>query len=199
MRKVRLILGSQSRNRREILDMVGLKYEVIKSLEEENSTKTNPQEYVSELSKIKARSVENQLNGKGIIITADTVIALDGKMYEKPKSKEEAELFMRKVSGATTYATTGVTIKDLYQNKKITFSEQTEVKFRKLSQSEITWYINNEENLLNICGYVIKGKAALFIESINGDFNNAIGLPISRVLEELKKLGYEISDFELKK
>lgn len=199
MNKIKLILGSQSKNRREILDMVGLSYEVITSKEEENSSKSDPKEYVAELSQIKAKSVQEQISEKAIIITADEVIVCNGKIHEKPKSKEEATAFMREISGNVTYATTGVTIKDLYQDKEVTFTEQTEIRFRELTDAEITWYIDNEESLLNRCGYVIKGKAAIFIENVNGDYNNALGLPISRIFEELKKLGYEPTDFELKK
>ena len=122
--KIKIILASSSKTRQNIIKSIGLKYEVVKSLVEEKSDSKNPSEYVKDLSRDKANSVANQITEKAIIISADTVIYMDGKIYEKPKNKEEAFQNLKEMSGKVTYATTGVTIKDLYQDKEITFAEK---------------------------------------------------------------------------
>lgn len=194
---MKLILASGSKQRKDIFDMIGLKYEVITSLDEEKSSATNPETYVKELSKGKADSVEKQLNEKAIIIAADTVIYMNGKIYEKPKNKEEAFNSMKEMSGKVTYAVTGVTIKDLYQNKEIYFSDTAEVWIRKINDEDIKWYVDNDKNILDRSGYAMLGKAAIFLEKVNGDYNTVFGISPSKVYEKLQELGYKISDFEL--
>lgn len=194
---MKLILASSSKQRREILNNLGLKYEVVKSLVEESSSNTDPCEYVKDLSRDKANSVAGQVKEKAVIIAADSIIYMEGKIYEKPKNKEEAFENMKKMSGKLTYAITGVTIKDLYQDKEICFSDTTKVYLKEMSDEEIRWYVKNERDLLNRGGYVIQGKASIFLDKVIGDYNTLFGISPSKVYDALKKLGYNISDFEL--
>lgn len=194
---MKLILASSSKQRREILNNLGLKYEIVKSLVEESSSNTDPCEYVKDLSKDKANSVVEQVKEKAVIIAADSIIYMDGKIYEKPQNKEEAFENMKKMSGKLTYAITGVTIKDLYQDKEICFSDTTKVSLKEMSDEEIRWYVENEKDLLNRGGYAIQGKASIFLDKVIGDYNTLFGISPSKVYDELKKLGYKISDFEL--
>ena len=192
-----LILASSSNPRQDIFKNIGWKYEVVKSLEKEKSESTNPSEYVKDLSRDKANSVAGQINKKAIIVSADTVIYMDGKIYEKPKSKEEAYQNMKEMSGKCTFAITGVTIKDLYQDKEICFSDIAEVYIKKISDDDIKWYVENEENILNRSGYAMLGKASLFLEKVNGDYNTLFGISPSKLYDKFKELGYKLSDFEL--
>ena len=194
---MKLILASSSKQRREILNNLGLKYEVVKSLVEESSLNTDPCEYVKDLSRDKANSVAGQVKEKAVIIAADSIIYMDGKIYEKPKNKEEAFENMKKMSGKLTYAITGVTIKDLYQDKEICFSDTTKVYLKEMSDEEIRWYVKNEKDLLNRGGYAIQGKASIFLDKVIGDYNTLFSISPSKVYDALKKLGYNISDFEL--
>lgn len=198
-RKIRLILASGSKNRQDIFKMIGWKFEVIKSLVEEQSNATSPEEYVKDLSKDKASSVASQVKDKAVIVAADTIIYMNGKIFEKPKSKEEAFQNIKEMSGKVTYAVTGVTIKDLYQNKEVSFSDTAEVYIREVNDDEIKWYIENEETVLDRCGYAMLGKAALFLDKVNGDYNTLLGISPSKLYEKFKQLGYTISDFELEK
>ena len=100
--KLKLILASGSKQRQDIFKNIGLKYEVIKSVVEEKSDSTEPSEYVKDLSKDKAKSVASQINEKAIIIAADSIIYMNGKIYEKPKSKEEAYQNLKEMSGKVT-------------------------------------------------------------------------------------------------
>lgn len=195
---MKLILASSSKQRQNIFDMIRWKYEVVKSLVDEKSMSNNPNIYVKELSTDKANSVASQIDEKAIIVAADTVIYMNGKIYEKPKNKEEAFQNLKEMSGQVTYAITGVTIKDTYQNKEICFSDTAEVYFRKISEEEIKWYVENEENLLYISGYALLGKASIFLDKINGDYNTVFGISPSKLFEKFKDLGYKLSDFELK-
>ena len=194
---MKLILASTSKQRQDILKMIGLKYEIVKSLVEEESSETDPKEYVKELSRNKAKSVESQIKEKAIIVAADTVIYMDGKIYEKPKSKEEAFNNLKEMSGKITYSITGVTIKDLYQNKEICFADSVEVHLRKISSEDIKWYVENDKDIFDRCGYSILGKAAIFLDKVNGDYNTLFGISPSKLYEKFQELGYKISDFEL--
>lgn len=196
MEKVKVILASGSKQRQDILKMIGLKYEVVTSAVDENSTKENPYEYVEELSKGKAESVAEQIDEKAIIISADTIVYFDGKKYEKPKTKEEVFKNMKDMSNKVNKIITGITIKDLYKDKTITFSSSTDVKFRELTDEEINWYVEEEKRIFKCCGYVPLGKAAIFLDSVNGDYNTMFGISPSLVFSKLKELGYSISNFE---
>lgn len=192
---MKLILASNSKTRKEVLDKVGLKYEVCPSNIEEHSTELDPKEYVMDLSRQKAQAVASNVN-EGIILSADSIIYIDGKKLEKPKTKKSAKDMLKLLSGRVNYAVTGVTIVDKYQNKLITFNEVTEVYFDDMSDEEMDWYIENEQFIFERCGYSIAGKSAIYITKINGDYYNILGMPISRVYKELHKLGYNLSDFE---
>lgn len=194
--KLNIILSSSSKVRQNIFKSLGIKFNVVTSNVEEKSLKTEPHEYVEELSKNKANSVSSQIRKKAIIIAADTIIYMDGKIYEKPKSKEEAYENIKEMSGNLTYAITGVTILDLYQNKEICFSDTAKVYIKKITDEDIKWYVENEENILNYAGYAMLGKMALFLDKIEGDFNTLFGISPSKIYDKLKELGYSISDFE---
>lgn len=195
--KLKLILASSSKQRQDIFKNIGLKYEVIKSLVEEKSNSTDPSEYVKDLSKDKANSVASQINEKAIIIAADSIIYMNGKIYEKPKSKEEAYQNLKEMSGKITYAVTGVAIKDLYKNREVCFSDTAEVHIKEISEEDIKWYVENEKDILNRCGYAMLGKASIFLKKVNGDYNTLFGISPSKMYDKLKELGYKISDFEL--
>lgn len=194
-KKMKLILASNSRTRKEILGKLGIEFEVIPSNVEEKTSKNNPHDYCLDLSYQKAKSVALKLS-EGIVLGADSIAYIDGKILEKPKTKEEAKAMLKLLTNKKNYAITGVTIIDLYQNKEISFYEETEVYIDDLNDEEINWYVENEQFIFERAGYSLAGKTALFVPKINGDYYNVLGLPISRIYKELKKLGYKLSDFK---
>lgn len=195
---MRLILASGSKQRQDIFKMVGWKYEVIKSLVDEDSKEKDPKEYVKELSRNKANFVAGQIEGEALIVAADTIIYMDGKIYEKPKSKEEAFNNIKDMLGKTTYAITGITIKDLYQNKEICYADTAEIVLKdNITDEDIKWYVEKEDRLLQISGYAMLGKGAIFLDKVNGDYNTLFGISPSSIYEKFKELGYKASDFEL--
>ena len=191
----KLILASGSKWRKQLLEISGFKCEAIPSNCDENIEYTNPNNYVLELSKEKAEDVASRCT-EGIIIAADTIGHLDNKRFEKPKDRAEAFNFMRELSGKTNDFVTGVTIIDLYQNKKVSFIDGVKVKLQELTDDEINWYVDNQPNIYDCAGYVADECAALFIEQLVGDYKSMVGLPINKIYNELKKLGYSMNDFE---
>ena len=195
---MKLILASNSKQRQDIFDQIGLEYEIMLSDEKEFSESDNPDDYVKDLSVVKANSVASKLKEGAIIISADTIIYMDGKIYEKPKTKKEAFNNIKEMCGKVTYAYTGVTIKDLYTNQQLTFCDVCKVYINNVSDDDIKWYVENEENILKRCGYAILGKACLFLDKVEGDYNSLFGISPSKVYGKLKELGYKITDFDLK-
>lgn len=196
---MRIILASSSKQRQDIFNMIGLKYDVIISNEPEECNQTSPNKYVEELSLNKAKNVKKQINSKAIIISADTIIYSNNKIYEKPKSKNEAYLNLKELSNNKCTAYTGITLIDLYKEKIICSSSKVDVYFNEVKDEEIEWYVNNEEKIFNCCGFVPLGKASLFIEKIEGDYNTLLGISPSMVYNKLKELGYSVTDFNFEK
>jgi len=196
---MRIILASASKQRQDIFNMIGLKYDVIISDVPEESNQTEPDKYVEELSLNKAKSVKKQIKDKAIIISADTIIYSNNKIYEKPKSKEEAYSNLKELSNNKCTAYTGITLIDLYKEKVICSSSKVNVYFNEIKDEEAEWYVNNEEKIFKCCGFVPLGKAALFINKIEGDYNTLLGISPSIVYNKLKELGYSVNDLWFEK
>ena len=196
---MRIILASASKQRQDIFNMIGLKYDVITSDVPEESNQTEPDKYVEELSLNKAKSVKKQIKDKAIIISADTIIYSNNKIYEKPKSKEEAYSNLKELSNNKCTAYTGITLMDLYKEKVICSSSKVNVYFNEIKDEEAEWYVNNEEKIFKCCGFVPLGKAALFINRIEGDYNTLLGISPSIVYNKLKELGYSVNDLGFEK
>lgn len=196
---MRIILASASKQRQDIFNMIGLKYDVIISDVPEESNQTEPDKYVEELSLNKAKSVKKQIKDKAMIISADTIIYSNNKIYEKPKSKEEAYSNLKELSNNKCTAYTGITLIDLYKEKVICSSSKVNVYFNEIKDEEAEWYVNNEEKIFKCCGFVPLGKAALFINKIEGDYNTLLGISPSIVYNKLKELGYSVNDLAFEK
>ena len=196
---INLILASGSKQRKEIFDCMGLKYKVIKSNIAESSMQIEPDKYVMELSLNKANAVESIVREKSLIIACDSIIYMNNKKYEKPKTKAQAFNNIIEMKGKSTHAYTGVTIIDTYKNKTITYFDKAELILRNdINKEEIQWYVDNEENILERCGYTLLGKGIIFIDKVIGDYNTIFGISASSLIKHINKLGYSIKDFELK-
>ena len=199
---MRIILASASPRRKELLSNMGLNYEIIVSDCEEVTEKTKPCDIVSELSKMKALNVFEKVEGEifedTLIIAADTLVFLNDEHLGKPADKEDAKRMIRKLSGCVHTVITGVTVikacadgaKELKKQEIVNFEEITEVYVSKLSESEIEWYVSTGEPMDKAGSYAIQGRFAKFITRINGDYSNVVGLPVSKLYEELKTRGW---------
>lgn len=194
---MKIILASNSKTRKKILDSLNIKYDVIVSDKEEIANDSDPRKYVEELSKLKARSVSEKIDRSNvIIIAADSIIYKDGKIYQKPKSIEEAMENLREFSNCKNQGITGVTIIDMSNRRNVTFSCVTDVYFKRICEEDIKWYVKHEKDLLKKAGYSLEGTISLFVEKIEGDFYNVLGLPLGMLYTKLNELGYSLDDFE---
>lgn len=194
---MKIILASNSKTRKKILDSLNIKYDVIVSDKEEVADNSDPRKYVEELSKVKAKSVSEKIDRSDvIIIAADSIIYKDSKIYQKPKSIEEAMENLREFSNCKNQGITGVTIIDMSNRRNVTFSCVTDVYFKRICEEDIKWYVKHEKDLLKKAGYSLEGTISLFVEKIEGDFYNVLGLPLGMLYTKLNELGYRLDDFE---
>ena len=183
----RIILASSSPRRKEILEITGLVFEVIPSNYEENmNNDIPPVELAKELSKGKAEKVAMK-HDNAIVIGADTFIALGNEVLGKPQNESDAIAMLQRLSGNSHSVITGLTIIDSSSDKTISEAVETKVYFKKLSNAEIQAYVSSGEPMGKAGSYAIQGLGSIFIEKIEGDYFNVKGLPLSNLVEKLKK------------
>ncbi|WP_067727668.1 Maf family protein [Oceanobacillus damuensis] len=179
-----LILASSSPRRQEILNQIQLPFSIRKPSTDESQVTTNdPAEKVSQLALLKGRNVSID-NKDEIILSADTIVSHNQKIYEKPKDKEEAYQMISALSGSIHEVFTGVMIRSI--NDRKVFVERTKVEFWPLSEEEIEWYLSTDDPYDKAGAYGIQSVGAMFVKQIIGDYYNVVGLPISRVVRELR-------------
>lgn len=189
MEKKKIILASASPRRRELLEQAGLVYEVKPSQVDENVIFEKPSLVVEDLAARKAGDVAKEVRD-GIVIGADTVVALDDEILGKPKDEEDALRMLSAMQGREHEVYTGVSIvvKEEGEEKEVqTFSVGTKVFMYPLKEKEIRAYIATREPYDKAGAYGIQGRAAVFIEKIEGDYNNVVGLPLARVYRAISK------------
>lgn len=202
-----IILASQSPRRKELLEQIGLEFEICPAKGEEIITKTIPEEVVMELSKQKAEEVAALVSSFGeshkeittpsdiLVIGADTVVAYDGEILGKPEDEADAKRMLTMLAGNTHSVFTGVTLVLIDKSGRageLVFYEKTDVKMHAMTEKEIDRYIATGEPMDKAGSYGIQGKCAIHIEKIDGDYNNVVGLPIARIYQELKNIGIDI-------
>lgn len=183
-----IILASGSPRRRELLKLITDEFKVVVSDADESlKSITTPKETVEILSQRKAESVLKLVDLQNdIIIAADTVVAINNEILGKPENRDNAFEMLKKLSGKVHSVYTGVTVIKNEINK--VFSVKSEVEFFELSDSEIECYLDTGEYADKAGSYGIQGYGALFVKSINGDYNNIVGLPVSTLSRVLKKM-----------
>lgn len=186
----KLILASSSPRRQELLEQVQIPFTVrTKAVDESLIQSIDPLEKVRKLSKVKGRAVP--LNSdQEVILSADTLISFEGKILEKPKTKEEAYEMIASMSGKTHEVLTGVTLRR--KDKEETFVERTKVEFWPLREEEIIAYINTDEPYDKAGAYGIQSLGAIFVKQLIGDFYNVMGLPLSRVVRKLREFDIQV-------
>ncbi len=193
-----LILASASPRRRELLEQIGLHPAVVPASVDEAMEGGTPGEIVSSLSSRKAAAAAAGFHGGEVILGADTVVVLDGEILGKPRTHEEAADMIRRLQGKTHEVYTGVTLIRTAggpgrgtSEARVTFAERTLVRVYPMTEEEIGLYANSGEPMDKAGAYGIQGPFAAFIEGIDGDYTNVVGLPVGKVFQELKKLAPE--------
>ena len=190
-----MILASNSQRRQEILKDAGFNFKVITSNIEETSDKKIITERILDIAEKKLEQIAKNNKNK-FILAADTVVELNGKIFGKPKNREEAFSFLKTLSGQIHRVITAYVFKNISKNILIKEIVVSEVKFFDLDDETINWYLDTGEPFDKEGAYGIQGKGRALVEKINGDYFSIMGFPISNFLENLRKIGYKISQID---
>lgn len=194
---VRVILASGSPRRKELLEQVDVSFEISVAQGEEIITKKVPWEIVEELSLQKATEVAERYSAgqedteQTVIIGADTIVAYGEEIMGKPKSEEMAKEMLQKLQGDSHQVYTGVTLIIITAEGRqvVTFHEKTDVEMYPMTETQIEAYVATKEPMDKAGSYAIQGRCAAYVKGICGDYNNVVGLPVARLMQELFKLG----------
>lgn len=182
-----LILGSASPRRKELLKHAYLNFEIITSDLEEISHFEKPVEIVKDLALQKAKHVFEACNKKNpFVIGADTIVVIDEKILGKPNSREDAKEMLLSLSNKTHHVYTGVAF--VWDGKECVFYDSTQVSFCHIDNDLLNFYLDTGESMDKAGSYGIQGAALGFIDRVNGSYSNVVGLPVDKVLLNLKKV-----------
>lgn len=190
----RVILASASPRRKELLEQIGIIYEVMPSGADEDTKEELPEDMVCELSLRKASDIHARLEEQGedgyTVVGADTVVSFRGMVMGKPKDEEDARRMLAVLQGNVHQVYTGVTLCIKEQGEPVrfrTFYEKTDVTMYPMSEEEIKDYVATGEPMDKAGAYAVQGRCAAYIQGICGDYNNVVGLPVGRLWQELKQ------------
>lgn len=187
-----LILASSSPRRQDLLNSLGLSFEVIiKPVSEDVPPDTEPYRVVELLAERKARAVADE-RSLGLVIGSDTIVAYQNKILGKPKDEAHAREMLHMLQGSTHDVYSGVAVIDCQTKRTIVTHQRTKVKFKSLSADEINTYIASGEPFGKAGAYAIQGLASVFIEGIEGCYSNVVGLPLERLADVLKRFDYNV-------
>jgi len=188
---MKLILASASPRRAQILHDAGFSFQTISSAVDETPIPNeSPSDIVQRLADAKAELIAARAVGPAIIIAADTVVTLDGRLFGKPRSTDDARHMLEQLSGRTHSVLTAVTLIRLPDAERRSFVESTLVHFAPLSADDISRYLATGEPHDKAGAYAIQGQAGRFILRIEGDYLNVVGLPLARTTQALHDLGF---------
>lgn len=183
----RFVLASQSPRRKEILEDLGLNIRQLPSMEDETKTDClSPEEYVMQTALLKGAGVAKTLESGYIVISADTVVVSEGKVLGKPKDEEDALNMLMSLSGKWHSVYTGYCAIDTDNANSCSKYECTRVKFIDFTEKEARKYVASGECMDKAGSYGIQGKGRLFVERIDGDYFNVVGLPVCALAKMLK-------------
>lgn len=189
---MKLILASKSPRRKEILENLGVKFEIITCDTDEHTSERDGKKYVEEIAFRKGDAVrallekENQFDSDKIILSSDTVVvSADGEIMGKPTSREDAKRMILAFSGKPHFVISGIAL--ISKNKTVVTSESTTVYFDTVDEEDVEKYLDTDEAYDKAGAYAIQGYASLWINGIEGDYFNVVGLPVKKLADTLKK------------
>lgn len=190
-----MILASNSKRRQEILRDMGFNFKVLTADIEEISDKKEISEMILDIAEKKLDKIAKE-NVNEFVLAADTVVELEGRIFGKPKSREEAESFLKTLSGKTHKVITAYVFKNISKNIVIKDVVISKVKFFDLDDETINWYLDTSEPFDKAGAYGIQGQGRVLVEKIEGDYFAIMGFPVSNFLKNLRKNGYKISQID---
>ena len=184
-----IILASQSPRRRELLELMGLEFQVrVADIDETMDLNADPADEVARVSAAKANAIE--AGPEDLVLAADTIVVCQGRILGKPHSPREAREMLELLSGRDHQVMTGYTLRR--GDKTLTHTEVSHIHFRPLLPDEIRAYVETGEPMDKAGAYGIQGKAALFVSRLEGDYYNVMGLPLCALTQSLRDFGVKI-------
>lgn len=195
MQKRKIVLASKSPRRRELLSTFVSDFEIIADNSQEViEPDITPEEAVKRLALQKAKNVAAKAEADAVVIAADTIVFIDGKILGKPADEEEASRMLHQLSGREHHVCTGIAVIDNQSGAEACNFERTVVYFKPLSEAEIEKYIKTGEPMDKAGAYGIQGIGSVFVEGIRGDYFNVVGFPMC-ALSKLLKNEFDIELF----
>ncbi|MDD3297832.1 MAG: Maf family protein [Firmicutes bacterium] len=192
----RLVLASGSPRRQEVLEQLGLSFEVIKSDVDEAFPKGyTPEQTAVAVALRKVRYVAKKLKSPALVVGADTIVVLKGEIMGKPVDTGQAFQMIKKLAGEEHTVITGVAVADSESGEERTGYQTTLVKMKDICPERIKRYVSTGEPLDKAGAYAVQGKAAVFIEGIKGCYFNVVGLPITTLDSMFQSLGMDLFQF----
>jgi len=187
----KIVLASGSPRRKQLLKLLNVKFDIIIPEIDESHYRPDgsPESYCSLLANLKAENVSRNYPGS-LVIGADTIVVLDGKIIGKPQDRSDACQMLAGLSGKTHTVLTAVVLKHPSENPDHTFVESTDVTFHHLAPNLIEYYVDNYAPYDKAGSYGIQDFSAVFVKSITGSYHNVVGFPISRVYQILLDYAY---------
>ena len=184
----KLVLASGSPRRAEILKAAGWTFETMApNINESRSESEDAVPYVRRLAQSKAEAVAKRFP-TSLVLGADTVVVVDSEILGQPRDPENARRMLKVLSGKWHHVVTGVALMRARENRFVVDHETTRVRFGEMSAAEIDWYVATGEPLDKAGAYAVQGRAALFIEEIQGDYFNIMGLPLQLVYKLSRRI-----------
>lgn len=188
---MKIVLASESPFRKRALDMLGLAYEVCPSRVDEKAIRDHsPTELTRKLAEEKARKVASE-HPDAVVVSGDAVAAKDGRIYEKPRSLEEAAQFLRELSGSEFQFVTALAVMHAQTQKMLSTVETSTISFRPLIESEIQEYVR-KYSVLSYAGAFESDAVLFFADRISGSYNFVTALPVSRLIVFLREQGINV-------
>lgn len=189
---MRIILASNSPRRKELLSQLGVVFDIIPSeFEEQLVEGMTPAETVEHFACMKASDVAGSIEEEALVIGSDTIVYLD-EIMGKPSDRQEAASMLRRLSGKQHLVLSGISVINTATGEQLTGHEVTRVRMKELSDDEIYAYIDTGEPMDKAGAYAIQGVGSLFVEGIEGDYFNVVGLPLFRLGRMLEQFGLKL-------
>jgi len=188
----RIILASASPRRAQLLRQIGVDFELAPGqIQERPHPDEAPPDYITRIARAKVIAIARKRDS-GLVIGADTIVVLDGRILGKPEDENVARNMLRQLSGKWHAVMTGVALYDVATRHEVADFDKTLVKFAQLNDREIEWYLKTGEPMDKAGAYGIQGFGGLLVEEIAGNYYNVVGLPLPLVYRLARGLGYSL-------
>ncbi len=192
MNDIHIILASASPRRRELLEQLGWRFDIIPG--DHNETKISgedPQQMVMRLAKLKGEKIAARFSD-ALVISSDTAVVLGREIFCKPKDADDALRMLVSLSGRSHHVYSGLAL--FWRGKILCDFDRTQVVFRKMSQEFLENYIITGEPTGKAGAYAIQGRGSLMVQSIDGDYSTVVGLPLCLLGKMMEQLGFSLSE-----